>query len=298
MLPLRTPAAAPSVAGAPLQPGRRGAGGLLAAAAGADGDKETNALIDAMLAAAPYELPNLVSNSLKAVSSPSFFMAIAARADAAGEDAAHVDRLAALASTVMSTLEVIVQRTEEKVDAGASLLQDILKAGAEDDGEFLVPLSNAKAAAMRAAVVAQGAALDEAFLSTVNAWVRKSEDSGLGGMVTMLQTVLQLYAAVALAGDAGASLDPSRDATDPASLLDRLLASRPEAWDAVLDHELTRSDAVSTKDALVSEVQRRIETTVLGATSMGSYAQRVQAEFLRELIQRINTRGKVSVVLE
>lgn len=32
---------------------------------------------DAMLAAAPYELPNLVSQSLKAVSSPSFFMAIA-----------------------------------------------------------------------------------------------------------------------------------------------------------------------------------------------------------------------------
>lgn len=42
--------------------------------------------------------------------------------------------------------QVIVQRTEEKVDAGAQVLQGILKAGAEDDGEFLVPLSNAKAA--------------------------------------------------------------------------------------------------------------------------------------------------------
>jgi hypothetical protein len=46
----------------------------------------------------------------------------------------------------LSLSQVIVQRTEAKVDAGASLLQDILKVGAEDDGEFLVPLSNAKAA--------------------------------------------------------------------------------------------------------------------------------------------------------
>lgn len=86
-----------------------------------------------------------------------------------------------------------------------------------------------------------------------------------------------------------------------------------QAWDAVLDYEFGRSDAVRvqasfsvqflsiglspfkvlvfapllilimilffkvcTKDALISEVQQRIETTVLGATSMGSYAQRVQ----------------------
>ena len=45
MLPLRTTAAAPSVAGVLVQPGRRGAGGLLAAAASADGDKEASALI-------------------------------------------------------------------------------------------------------------------------------------------------------------------------------------------------------------------------------------------------------------
>ena len=51
-----------------------------------------------------------------------------------------------LALSHLSLSQVIVQRTEAKVDAGASLLQDILKVGAEDDGEFLVPLSNAKAA--------------------------------------------------------------------------------------------------------------------------------------------------------
>ena len=55
------------------------------------------------------------------------------------------EKLAALADTVMTTLDVIVRRTEEQVDTSAETLQSILAVAAEDDGEFLVPLSAEKA---------------------------------------------------------------------------------------------------------------------------------------------------------
>lgn len=45
------------------------------------------------------------------------------------------ERLSALADNVMKTLEVIVQRTQEKVDSSTETLQNILTAAAEDDGE-------------------------------------------------------------------------------------------------------------------------------------------------------------------
>ncbi len=69
----------------------------------------------------------------------------------------------------MKVLEEIVKKTEEKVDKSAEILQSILASAAEDDGEFLVPLSVTKAAAMRAAMIERASKLDESFLSTVNA---------------------------------------------------------------------------------------------------------------------------------
>ena len=128
----------------------------------------------------------------------------------------------------MNTLEVIVQRTEEKVDSASGLLQSILTSAAEDDGEFLVPLSADKAAALREvsashapvptcphmtnlhstfiqALGTNRASLDESFLSTTQAWMRKSQENGLEGMVTILQKLLQYYAAVLLIDDASVS---------------------------------------------------------------------------------------------
>ena len=265
----------------------------------ADDVAEVNALIEEMLRAAPYDLPGIVSRSLKLVSSRTFFLQIAAKSDEAKSNKAR-DALSTLATTVMTTLEVIVQRTEEKVDISTDTLQTILKAAAEDDGEFLVPLSLEKWLAMRnaAASCRDKALLDESFLSTVNAWMRKSEEGGLSGMVTILQTALQQFAALELA--ANPAVGSTSDVTSASELLDKVLATTPEAWSSMVAYELGRSNAVCTKDGLLGEIQARIETIVLGAGA-GSYAQRVQAEFLRELTERIKSSGEgpgFSVVVE
>jgi len=260
----------------------------LGAAPSGSNEPGVDALLDEMLEAAPYDIPGIVSRSIKLVSNPSFFMAIAARADKEKSDEKK-DQLNNLANSVVSCLEVIVQRTEEKVDTSAELLQEVLKSAAEDDGEFLVPLAPDKRQAlresMRDALEADAQALDESFLSTVNAYMKKCQDDGLTGMVPLLQAVLQTYASIVLASDV--NVDVEAEAESAAGLLDKLLASDPAGWGALAAHELAKpSSPCGSADDLLSEVQARIETVVLGAGA-GTYAQRVQAEFLRELMDKI-----------
>ena len=90
-------------------------------------------VIKAMLTAAPYELPGLVSRSLKTVSSPTFFVRIAELSDAAKTED-DKKALSSLATNLVNTLEVIVQRTEEKVDGASTLLQEILAGRAREHG--------------------------------------------------------------------------------------------------------------------------------------------------------------------
>ena len=269
-----------------LMGGHRGTlarGGVRHAAGNTPSQGEYDTLIEEMLETAPYELPSVVSRSLKMVSSPSFFVRIAELNDKA-RSSEDKKRLAALADTVMTTLDVIVRRTEEQVDTSAETLQSILSAAAEEDGEFLVPLSAAKALALRAAVLERAPVLDDGFLSTVNAWMRKSEETGLSGMVTMLQNVLQQYASTVL------MRNPALTATSTpetiADLLDKIMATDPATWDAAITSELGRADAVCDVEELLGEVQARIETIVLGQGA-GSISQQVQAEYLRELTDRI-----------
>jgi len=258
---------------------------------GASRDALMSTLIDEMMEAAPYELPGIVSRELKLVSSPAFFMAIAAKADGS-KSSKTKDSLGDLATTVMTTLDVIVQRTEEKGDVAGSTLQSLLSFAAEEDGEFMVPLSSEKSKAMRAAAKERLGVMDDAFLSTVNAWMRKSEEDGLDGMVTILQTVLQQWASLSLMTSTDDDGDASkRVPTSAVELLDKILATDASEWAALVSLELSDESSRATpkacsKDELLGEVQKRIETTVLGSAA-GSYAQRVQAEFLRELTKRV-----------
>jgi len=155
-------------------------------------------MIDKLSKTSPYELPNAVSASLKVVGNPRFFVRIAERADMA-ETADEKALLSNLANNLATTLAAVVSTAEDKMDDRAEILTSILQSAAETDGEFLVPLSPQRLAAMRDAMEeVDSAMLDEAFLTTVDAWMNKSSKDGLDGMVAIFQKVLQLYASVAL----------------------------------------------------------------------------------------------------
>lgn len=264
-------------------------------------------IITKLADAKPYELPQAVSKAIRVVSSPRFFMRIAERADQTSDEVMKA-KLGALAENVVTTLEAVVSTTEDKLDESAKFVEDIVKAAAEpDSGEFLVPLTSERVDAMRAEISKlDSASMDEGFLSTVDAWMNKSHQDGMDGMVGILQKVLQIYAGTeikraraVLQANVGAAVsgksqgkadevlaEEEREGLKPAAaLLEDLMEMDTDMWDSALSKSFADEEGVGPK-ALMGEVQRTIEGVVLGLEN-GSMAQRVQAEFLRELVSRV-----------
>ena len=215
----------------------------------------------------------------RVISSPQFFLRIATVADAS-EDETQKEKLSALASNLVATLEAVVETTEEQLDERAKEVENVVKAAAEpDSGEFLVPLSVERTTAMRTALESlDESALDEGFLSTIDAWMNKSHLDGMDLMVQILQTLLQMYA--------GTQIFRARatkaDAKPEEELFDRLLQMGTDGWEAEIRKAANDVSPASLKTA----VQRSMESIVLGLES-GSTAQQVQADYLRELVARI-----------
>ena len=241
--------------------------------------------------AKPYELPNAVRRAFRVISSPQFFLRIAQRTDMAS-DATEKAKLEALASNLVSTLEAVVETTEETLDERAKEVEQVIKAAAEPEtGEFLVPLLPEQVDKMRDVVrKLEPSSLDEGFLSTVDAYMMKSHEDGMDGMVTILQKVLQSYSSVTILrslqmidGEEGNNADtkPSNAASEG---LNKLLNTDSDQWDTEI-RRLVSEEKIPLQ-SLVNEIQKTMEKVVLGLDN-GSMAQRVQAEFLRELVSRV-----------
>jgi len=238
--------------------------------------------------AKPYELPNAVRRAFRVVSSPRFFMRIAELRDKT-TDPEENEKLTALASNLVATLEVVVETTEETLDERAKEVETIVKAAAEPEtGDFLVPLLPEQVKAMRKVVeTLEPSSLDEGFLSTVDAFMNKSHQDGMDGMVEILQKCLQQYSGVSILRarkniDEG---DEEADSTETRRLFDKLLEVDTDSWDDEIRKGLESSEDMTTQK-LTNEVQKTMENVVLGLEN-GSMAQRVQAEFLRELVTRV-----------
>jgi hypothetical protein len=265
-------------------------------------------MITKLMKAKPYELPTAVSKAIRVVSSPRFFMRIAERVDIATSEVEKA-QLSALASNLVTTIEAVVSTTEDKLDDRARAVETIVKAAAEpESGEFLVPLSPERLDAMRLALKKiDPLDQDEGFLSTVDAWMNKSHLDGLDGMVVILQKVLQIYAGeaikrarvelqanvgAAVSGETQSKADTiiSQEETlgpkPAAAFMDKLMEMDTDSWDMEMKKEFASEGDAVTSNSLLSEVQRTMEAVVLGLEN-GSMAQRVQAEFLKELVTRI-----------
>jgi hypothetical protein len=243
-------------------------------------DEMINKLADAK----PYELPNAVRRAFRVISSPRFFMRIADRADKAA-NSMEMEKLSALAANLVATLEAVVETTEETLDERAKGVERILKAAAEPEtGEFLVPLLPAQVAGMRNEMEKlEPSLLDEGFLSTVDAWMNKSHQDGIDGMVGILQKILQMYSGIVISRvKATQDLTVGSEESPASKLFQKLLKVDTDVWDA----EIRQGVQDVPPKALISEIQRTMENVVLGLEN-GSMAQRVQAEYLRELVSRV-----------
>jgi hypothetical protein len=229
-----------------------------------------------------YEWPLAVQRAFRVVSSPQFFLRVAHRVDTATSPQ-EKERLQTLASNLVSTIEAVISTTQDQMNERASQVERVVAAAADPvTGEFYVPLAADRRAALQAAVdQLPEHALDEGFLSTLDAYMAKCHEDGLDLMIQILQKVLQYYAARQVRASLGreAVADPAvwGDTTD----LQALLAADASDWDALINNG----------DRLVKQIQRLLEVRVIGQLEAGSMAQRVQAEFLQELVQRISAQA-------
>jgi hypothetical protein len=100
-------------------------------------------------------------------------------------------------------------------------------------------------------------------------------------MVTILQKCLQLYSGVSILRARRQMKEEGND-DGVANLLNKLLEDDPDSWDVTIRNGLKEEDLTK---SLIAEIQKTMETVVLGLEN-GSMAQRVQAEYLKELMTR------------
>lgn len=103
--------------------------------------------------------------------------------------------------------------------------------------------------------------------------MRKAAEDKLEGMVVLIQKVLQLYAARTLKAD---------EIDGVSGFFNELLDMDADGWEAAISHKAQKSDLE--EEELMKAIQMKLENTIL--LPGGSYAQRVQVEYLSEMKNR------------
>ncbi|MEW5306107.1 MAG: hypothetical protein WDW38_003264 [Sanguina aurantia] len=241
--------------------------------------KETAALddlIERLLAArSQQQIAKTVAENIFSFDAK-FWMRVATRNDTAANGAER-EALGNMADTVMVLVREMVKSSEAQLQGSSKILQDILSSAADEKGEWFLPLTVQQVNQIRAALDRHADSLDEALLSNAFAWIRKSGEDRFDGMVGLIQKVLQLYAGRALQG---------KEQKGTEGLLNQVLFAEEAQWAPLIRTSAAAGDI--SEASLMEALQKRMEGTVLGLQS-GSYAQRVQAEYLKEVEARAKT---------
>uniref|UniRef100_A0A151UGD2 Uncharacterized protein n=1 Tax=Cajanus cajan TaxID=3821 RepID=A0A151UGD2_CAJCA len=156
---------------------------------------EIDRLIDMLREANPHELQKLVVENILAFN-PSFWVRLAARSDTCkSEDdkkfrkclfsqslcSSFITLIAfrdyeELAATVMSVVDLVVHKTNEKIESSTDVLKGVLKPVIDDEGEIPWPPRDPRALTLMEKEISQReqeGQLDEGFLAEVNAQLRQ-----------------------------------------------------------------------------------------------------------------------------
>ena len=77
-----------------------------------------------------------------------FWLRLAARSDTTS-DPEEKQRLKSLADTVMLLVEKMVKTTESQLQSSGEVVQEVLRAGADHEGEWIMPLTADQVNSMR-----------------------------------------------------------------------------------------------------------------------------------------------------
>ena len=142
-------------------------------------------------------------------------MRLAEMSDAESDDYEKL-RIRQLATLVASSLETILAKADEQMDADAGVVQQFLRLMASEAGEFVLPVPKARLDTLRTSMRGRVSMLDGGFVGTVKAYMQKASDDSLDGVVDVLRVLLQVFASerlrslttsqLAAGGAAGATL--------------------------------------------------------------------------------------------
>ncbi|XP_019054116.1 PREDICTED: uncharacterized protein LOC104602014 isoform X3 [Nelumbo nucifera] len=157
---------------------------------------EVDKLIDMLRDAHANELQKLVAENVLAFNE-SFWIRLAARTETCKSEDDKKD-YEELALSVMSIVDRLVHKTNEKIESSTDVLKEILKPVVHEAEEISWPPRDPETLILMENEInqrEQEGQLDEGFLSEVNAQLRQAkEDEDKPGLEAMLQKVLQLYA--------------------------------------------------------------------------------------------------------
>ncbi|KAK4258580.1 hypothetical protein QN277_005016 [Acacia crassicarpa] len=247
---------------------------------------EIDRLIDMLRDSNPQELQKLVVENILAFN-PSFWIRLAARTDTCKSEDDKKD-YEELALTVMSMLDRLVHKTNEKIESATDVLKGVLKPVVDDVVEEIPwPPRDPQALTLMEKEISQReqeGQLDEGFLSEVSAQLRQAkEDGDKPGLEAMLQKVLQLYASKVLSKRSYAK--KGEEVLKAEQLLETIIQAPEEEWNNVLIKGLTISAGEVSPEELDAVVKKRIERTLI-RTEGGSYQQRILTEYLKGIESR------------
>ncbi|KAF5751074.1 hypothetical protein HS088_TW02G00084 [Tripterygium wilfordii] len=246
---------------------------------------EVDRLIDALRDSNPKELDKLVVENVLAFNE-SFWIRLAARTDTCKSEDDKKD-YEELAISVMSIVDRLVHKTNERINSATDVLKEILKPAVDEVEELAWPPRDPEALKLMENVIVQReqeGELDEGFLSEVNAQLRQAkEDGDKPGLVAMLQKVLQLYASRVLSKRSYAK---KGDEILKAELfLETVIKAPEEEWNKLLISGMTVGKGDISPEEFYAVIKKRIERTLI-RTEGGSYQQRVLTEYLKGIQSR------------
>ncbi|KAF8410524.1 hypothetical protein HHK36_003055 [Tetracentron sinense] len=255
---------------------------------------EVDRLIDMLRDANANELQKLVVENVLAFNE-TFWIRLAARTDTCKSDDDKACTIILclqkdyeeLALSIMSIVDRLVHKTNEKIESATDVLKEILKPVVDEVEEISWPPRDPKALMLMEKEIIQReqeGKLDEGFLSEVNAQIRQAkEDGDKPGLEAMLQKVLQLYASRVLSKRSYA--ERGGEVLKTEQFLESVIRAPEEEWNRLLISGLTVGKGEVLPEEFYAVVKKRIERTLI-RTEGGSYQQRVLTEYLKGIQSR------------
>lgn len=246
---------------------------------------EVDRLIDMLRDANPRELQKLVVENVLAFNE-GFWIRLAARTDSCKSEDDKKD-YEELAISVMSIVDCLVHKTNEKIESATDILKEILKPIVDGEEEIHWPPTDPEALKLMEKDIIQReqeGQLDEGFLAEVSAQLRQAkEDEDKPGLEAMLQKVLQLYASSILSKRSYAK--KGEEVLKAEQFLETIIKAPEEEWNKLLLNGMTVGKGEISPEELYAVIKKRIERTLI-RTEGGSYQQRILTEYLKGIQSR------------